>query len=189
MTSQSINGRAITVMAGVGLFGVALMSVSSAHAQVSISSDGVEFPDGTFLTTGIPGTYTIGDVGPAGGFVFYVTADGLHGLEAAPVDQGSAVEWGCFSRTVEVSGADGLALGTGESNTEDIKNRVSGCYNLTNAASVAVDPWRGVRRLQPPGIPPPRDGIKPSRHPGGIAAHRTPFEWFPRPPYKCQGES
>ena len=39
-------------------------------------------------------TYAIGDIGPAGGWVFYVTDDGLHGLEAAPVDQANAA-WGC----------------------------------------------------------------------------------------------
>ena len=111
MTSQSINVLAITVIAGV-----ALMSVSSAHAQ---------------------NTYAIGDITPGGGFVFYLSADGLHGLEAAPVDQSTAVEWGCYTRTVK--GADGLAIGTGKSNTEEIKDRVGGCYNLTNAASVAVD--------------------------------------------------
>ena len=32
-------------------------------------------------------TYVVGDVGPAGGIVFYVTDGGLHGLEAAPADQ------------------------------------------------------------------------------------------------------
>jgi hypothetical protein len=45
--------------------------------------------------------YAIGDTGPAGGFVFYVTDDGLHGLEAAPEDIGGnasaeLVAWGCY---------------------------------------------------------------------------------------------
>ena len=34
--------------------------------------------------------YAIGDPGPAGGIVFYVTDNGTRGLEAAPVDQGTA---------------------------------------------------------------------------------------------------
>lgn len=36
--------------------------------------------------------YFIGDIGPAGGFVIYVDGTGEHGLEAAPVDQGSSIE-------------------------------------------------------------------------------------------------
>jgi len=136
MTSPAIKGFAYFVMAGVGLFGVALMSVDSAHAQVSIGSDGVAFPDGTLQTTGIPGTYAIGDRGPAGGFVFYVTADGLHGLEAAPADQPSFVEWGCFGTAIP--GADGTVIGTGASNTDDINDPVHGCTTAGIAAAVAA---------------------------------------------------
>ncbi|GFO75068.1 hypothetical protein BPLS_P5984 [Bathymodiolus platifrons methanotrophic gill symbiont] len=65
-------------------------------------------------------TYKIGDIGPAGGFVFYVTDAGLHGIEAAPKDQVSS-EWGCHRINVSGgNGADGLAIGTGEENTETI---------------------------------------------------------------------
>ena len=42
-------------------------------------------------------TYEIGDTGPAGGIVFYVTDGGLHGLEAAPEDQDRG-EWGCVEQ-------------------------------------------------------------------------------------------
>ena len=41
-------------------------------------------------------TYAIGDIGPSGvGIVFYVTDNGLHGLEVAPVDQnnGNKIVW------------------------------------------------------------------------------------------------
>lgn len=40
-------------------------------------------------------TYSVGDTGPAGGIVFYMTPDtyGLHGLEAAPVDQAYDGPW------------------------------------------------------------------------------------------------
>jgi hypothetical protein len=74
--------------------------------------------------------YTIGDAGPSGGIVFYITDGGLHGLEAAPVDQVSA-EWGCYG--TPISGANGTAVGTGEQNTADI---VEFC-DETTAASVA----------------------------------------------------
>jgi hypothetical protein len=63
--------------------------------------------------------YRIGDTGPAGGIVFYVTALGNHGLEAAPGDlNGDAgAPWGCVGT---LTGADGLTIGTGAQNTTDI---------------------------------------------------------------------
>lgn len=75
--------------------------------------------------------YSIGDVGPAGGIVFNVTEGGLHGLEAAPVDQGS-VQWGCLGTAI--AGADGTAIGTGAQNTADI---LAGCVTLGIAARLA----------------------------------------------------
>lgn len=75
-------------------------------------------------------TYVPGDTGPAGGVVFYVTADRLHGLEAAPVDQGSAT-WGCAG--TEIQGASGVGIGWGVQNTSDIMN---GCPGI-QAANLA----------------------------------------------------
>ena len=66
-------------------------------------------------------TYAIGDTGPAGGIVFYVTDGGAHGLEAAASDLTTA-EWGCF--TDNITGADGTAVGTGAQNTADV---LAGC--------------------------------------------------------------
>ncbi len=65
--------------------------------------------------------YEIGDIGPAGGIVFYVTNLGTRGLEAVPTDQGIAI-WGCYDDGFLE--ADGKALGTGRPNTEDI---LAGC--------------------------------------------------------------
>lgn len=83
--------------------------------------------------------YAIGDIGPAGGWVFYVTADGLHGLEAAPNDQRS-VQWGfgCQSELpgIGILGADGTALGMGERNTDDI---VAACPFWTEGAASIAD--------------------------------------------------
>jgi hypothetical protein len=62
--------------------------------------------------------YEIGGRGPAGGFVFYVTDGGLHGLEAAPVDQSEGGAWGCYED--DVAEAIGTAIGTGAQNTEAI---------------------------------------------------------------------
>jgi hypothetical protein len=76
-------------------------------------------------------SYAIGDVGPAGGIVFHVTDGGLHGLEAATVDQAS-IQWGCY--LTAIWGASGTVVGTGEQNTADI---IAGCPGTT-AASVAA---------------------------------------------------
>ncbi|MEI6336664.1 MAG: DNRLRE domain-containing protein [Methylococcaceae bacterium] len=76
--------------------------------------------------------FNIGDNGPAGGKVFYVTDAGLHGLEAAPADHSAYVQWGCYGTML--SGADGSAVGTGAANTADI---VAGCAQSDTAAKIA----------------------------------------------------
>jgi hypothetical protein len=75
--------------------------------------------------------YTVGLTGPAGGIVFYVTDGGLHGLEAAPVDQGTA-EWGCWG--TDITGAEGTGIGAGSANTADI---LAGCAMPVIAAKLA----------------------------------------------------
>ena len=84
----------------------------------------------------VPGVvyYAIGDKGPAGGIVFYVTDSGLSGLEAAPADQSSGAEWGCYATAV--TGADGTAVGTGKQNTADI---LAECSTAGIAARIADD--------------------------------------------------
>jgi len=87
--------------------------------------------------SGIPvwtdeGCFNIGDTGPAGGTVFYITDGGAHGMEAAPADQSSGVVWGCGG--TDLPGADGTAVGTGAQNTADI---LSGCATLEIAARAA----------------------------------------------------
>jgi hypothetical protein len=59
-------------------------------------------------------TYAIGDDGPAGGVVFYITDGGLHGLEAARVDQSTGAPW-CTAAT-DIPGT-GTIIGTGATNT------------------------------------------------------------------------
>ena len=76
--------------------------------------------------------FAIGDTGPGGGVVFYVTDGGLHGLEATRVDLALS-QWGCYPTAL--SGADGTAIGTGAINTADI---VNGCSNAVNAADRAI---------------------------------------------------
>jgi len=82
--------------------------------------------------------YKIGDVGPAGGWVFYITpgSDGLHGLEAAPEDSASLRPWGCAGTSLR--GAGGLAVGNGGQNTGDI---LSGCLEANIPARIAANYW------------------------------------------------
>jgi hypothetical protein len=80
--------------------------------------------------------YEIGDTGPAGGIVFYVSNEGLNGLEAAPADLGEA-EWGCYGETVP--GTFRLAVGTGKANTDFILDHNCGDArneNSTHAAAI-----------------------------------------------------
>ncbi len=87
----------------------------------------------TWVLYHCPGTspYSIGETGPAGGKVFYVTDGGLHGLEAAPIDQATSV-WGCFGPSN--TGAHNPNVGTGAENTAAI---VAGCSEANTAAKVA----------------------------------------------------
>ena len=73
--------------------------------------------------------YSIGDTGPAGGFVFYDKgsySDGWRYMEAAPSDQSTGIGWGGDGITV---GGTGTGIGSGKSNTESIVTQLgSGNY-------------------------------------------------------------
>jgi DUF1680 family protein len=79
-----------------------------------------------------------GDVGPAGGFIFYVNPnaakDGWRYLEAAPFDQSAGTKWGSFRKLIP--GAHGTAVGTGKQNTLDI---LAGCDEPGTAARLCAD--------------------------------------------------
>ena len=80
------------------------------------------------------GPYQISSTGPAGGIVFYITNGGFNGLEAAPVDQSNGIIWGCYG--IDIAGAYGTAVGTGNVNTAAI---VNGSREPNFAAKVAAD--------------------------------------------------
>ena len=90
--------------------------------------------------------YAMGDIGPAGGFIFYenpnYAADGWRYLEAAPFDQSEGAVWGCFRRAI--AGARGTAVGTGRQNTLDM---LAACTEPVTAAqlcaSLSVNGVRG----------------------------------------------
>jgi DUF1680 family protein len=82
-------------------------------------------------------TYSLGDIGPAGGFIFYenpnYASDGWRYLEAAPFDQSAGTTWGCFRR--EIPGARGTAVGTGKQNTLDM---LAACSEPGTAAALCA---------------------------------------------------
>ncbi len=82
--------------------------------------------------------YAPGDIGPAGGFIFYENpnsaADGWRYLEAAPFDQSAGAKWGCFRRAI--AGARGTAVGTGRQNTEDM---LAACPERGTAAQLCAN--------------------------------------------------
>jgi hypothetical protein len=100
------------------------------NIELTPGPTGPQGPPGEACTSEV--TYEIGDLGPAGGIVFYIYAGGLHGLEAAPADQSYGAAWGCYG--TEIAGADGTGLGTGAQNTADI---LAGCSDTGIAAELA----------------------------------------------------
>lgn len=89
--------------------------------------------------------YALGDIGPAGGLIFYVNpnsaTDGWRYLEAAPFDQSAGAKWGCFRKLIE--GARGTAVGTGKQNTLDM---MAACAEPGTAAYLCTNlSFNGVR--------------------------------------------
>ena len=69
-------------------------------------------------------TFAIGDTGPAGGLVFYVDHTGMHGLEAALVDQHAGLAW--YNTANNATWARGSGIGAGLINTLIILSEPTG---------------------------------------------------------------
>ena len=113
---------------------IILLSISSVYAHnkvVVIPLGGDDAP--------APIEYAIGDTGPAGGKVFYITHGGLHGLEAALVDQALA-PWNCPETDVvgvaNPANSGDLDPNSGAVNTPLIAVQCPG--TATNAAVLAA---------------------------------------------------
>jgi hypothetical protein len=88
----------------------------------------------TPVEPGVPqGTYKIGDRGPYGGKVFYISPDGS-GMEAALTDAGKT-QWGCDGVYVQ---AIATTIGTGQLNTENIIDK---CGESTAAYLASNYTW------------------------------------------------
>ena len=89
--------------------------------------------------------YAVGDVGPAGGKIFFVDTNNEYAkfnyLEAAPEDEFSSYVYGGYN-TLIGTGAQGKAIGTGQANTEAIVAKFGATepyQNLMYAAKVCDD--------------------------------------------------
>ena len=94
--------------------------VSALQNQISVCGDA----DGSIQAIiddlgdcSVPTTYAIGDIGPGGGYVFYVSNGGLNGLEVAPLETEFLTQWGCYNMQISGTSSD---FGTGQSNTNTI---------------------------------------------------------------------
>jgi hypothetical protein len=99
------------------------------------------------LTCATGGACVVGNPGPGGGIVFYDAGSAQawgrylevacvgwqNGCDGTTADQ--VVSWGCFG--IQISGAEGTEIGTGEQNTTDIVNNVDSCATAGTAAELA----------------------------------------------------
>jgi len=98
------------------------------NPEANMADDSCEYPEQGYDCEGNI-TAEIGDIFE-GGYLFYLDETGEHGLVAALDDLEGEYDWGCNG--IQVDGADGTDIGTGQQNTSDI---LAGCTETPIAAS------------------------------------------------------
>ena len=112
---------------------VALLCISMAFASSAYGHNKVVVIPMAGDDAPSPTVYAIGDTGPAGGKVFYITDGGIHGLEAAPTDSATSI-WGCSS--TDILGGESVIAGAGAINTAEI---IGGCVSEEVTAAEIAD--------------------------------------------------
>ena len=113
------------------------------------STGDVEYADGASYTMGSanvtlyakwtpPDTYSLRDIGPAGGLIFYINpnymTDGWRYLEAAPAStEWTGKQWGGYETLIE---GTAVGIGTGQSNTTIIMTWLNDHSETDRAAQV-----------------------------------------------------
>jgi hypothetical protein len=112
--SKTIDG------AGIGSFSSTLTSLSANtmyHVRAyATNSTGTNYGQEEMFTTPALVAYAIGDIGPGGGYVFYVSSDG-HGMEITSAAEEFETQWGCYSTDIPGTFS---ASGTGQANSNII---------------------------------------------------------------------
>ena len=112
-TGTEIDLSTVGVSAGAVMFVNTDEGIDLSTVPIETDTRLDSFPECPVMT-GLP--FALGDTGPAGGIVFQISDGGLSGLEAS-VDELIGF-YGCIG--TEIAGADGIEIGAGQQNTDDI---------------------------------------------------------------------
>ena len=84
-----------------------------------------------------PAYSDIGDLGPGGGFIFFESEDGLHGLEVAPTNVEGKFIWGCLDASVV--GVDDVLFDISDSRSGEQNTVIIAAECGPDSAAAAAD--------------------------------------------------